>query len=136
MRFDLRLDPTSAVPLWHQIELGLKRLVNGGALRTGAQVPSVRDLARELRVNPATVVKACPGAHRGRPPGGATGRRDVRARGPRPRPDDTARRPPLREAAGHYAGLALGLGAPLEEAVLELRSAWPHSSRAAERRNE
>ena len=58
MRFELKIDPASAVPLWHQIELGLRWLVTSGGLRPGAQVPSVRDLARELRINPATVAKA------------------------------------------------------------------------------
>ena len=55
---DLRIDPTDATPIWSQIEEGLRRLVASGALAPGAVVPSVRDLARELRINPATVAKA------------------------------------------------------------------------------
>jgi GntR family transcriptional regulator len=54
----LRIDPSDATPIWSQIEEGLRRLVASGALGPGAVVPSVRDLARELRVNPATVAKA------------------------------------------------------------------------------
>ncbi len=36
----------------------MRRLVASGALPVGTAVPSVRELARELRVNPATVSKA------------------------------------------------------------------------------
>ena len=36
----------------------MRRLVGSGALKPGAAVPSVRDLARDLQVNPATVVRA------------------------------------------------------------------------------
>jgi GntR family transcriptional regulator len=54
----LHVDPRDAVPIWKQIEEGMRRLVASGALKPGAAVPSVRDLARDLQVNPATVVRA------------------------------------------------------------------------------
>lgn len=54
----LHVDPRDAVPIWKQIEEGMRRLVASGALAPGAAVPSVRDLARDLQVNPATVVRA------------------------------------------------------------------------------
>ena len=54
----LRVDPRDAVPIWKQIEEGMRRLVASGALKPGSAVPSVRDLARDLQVNPATVVRA------------------------------------------------------------------------------
>ena len=54
----LKIDPKDAVPIWRQIEDGVRRLVASGALSPGAAIPSVRDLAKELRVNPATVSKA------------------------------------------------------------------------------
>ena len=53
----LSVDPSDAVPLWKQIEENVRRLVASGALRPGAAVPSVRDLARDLSINPATVAK-------------------------------------------------------------------------------
>ena len=46
------------MPVWKQIEDGVRRLVAMGALRAGGPVPSVRELARDLRVNPMTVSKA------------------------------------------------------------------------------
>ena len=58
MRDLLHVNPAEATPIWRQIEEGLRRLVASRALPPGAAVPSVRDLARDLRVNPATVAKA------------------------------------------------------------------------------
>lgn len=54
----LRIDTRDPRPIWRQIEEGITGWVATGALVAGAAVPSVRDLARELRVNPATVAKA------------------------------------------------------------------------------
>jgi len=58
MHHILDVDPSAAAPIWRQIEDGMRRLVASGRLPAGAVVPSVRDLARALRVNPATVSKA------------------------------------------------------------------------------
>ncbi len=58
MRATLDIDPTDAVPIWRQIEDGMRRLVASGSLQPGEPIPSVRELARELQVNPATVSKA------------------------------------------------------------------------------
>ena len=54
----LDVDAAAVAPIWRQIEDGMRRLVASGALPAGTAVPSVRELARELRVNPATVSKA------------------------------------------------------------------------------
>lgn len=58
MTRSLAIDPADAVPIFKQIEDGVRRMVVAGVLEPGSAVPSVRDLARELRVNPATVSKA------------------------------------------------------------------------------
>lgn len=58
MSFVLDIDPAAPAPIWRQIEDGVRRLVASGSLAPGAPVPSVRELARSLRVNPATVSKA------------------------------------------------------------------------------
>ena len=52
------LDPKSAVPLYEQITVRLKAAVATGELRAGDALPSVRQLAGRLRINPATVVQA------------------------------------------------------------------------------
>ena len=53
----LSVDPSDAVPLWKQIEENVRRLVASGAMKPGSAMPSVRDLARDLSINPATVAK-------------------------------------------------------------------------------
>lgn len=58
MRGVLEINPKDPVPIWRQIENGMRRLAVSGALPAGSAVPSVRELAKELRVNPATVAKA------------------------------------------------------------------------------
>ena len=52
------LDPKSAVPLYEQIAVRLKAAVATGELRAADALPSVRQLAGRLRINPATVVQA------------------------------------------------------------------------------
>src|ERR1700758_1951367 len=54
----LHVAPADSTPIWSQIEEGVRRLVASGALAPGGPVPSVRELARDLAVNPATVAKA------------------------------------------------------------------------------
>ena len=58
MSAGLNVDPTDATPLWKQVEQGLRRLVASGQLPHGSLVPSVREMAQTLQLNPATVVKA------------------------------------------------------------------------------
>ncbi len=54
----LRIDPSDAIPIWKQIEEGVQHLIATGTLGPDDPVASVRELARELRVNPLTVSKA------------------------------------------------------------------------------
>ena len=53
-----RIDPRSPTPLYAQIAGRLRSAIAGGDLPPGSPLPSVRQLAAELRVNPATVVQA------------------------------------------------------------------------------
>lgn len=52
------IDPRSPTPLYEQIAARVRMAVAAGELESGDALPSVRALARELRVNPATVVQA------------------------------------------------------------------------------
>lgn len=52
------IDPRSPTPLYEQIAARIRVAVASGELQAGDALPSVRGLARELRVNPATVVQA------------------------------------------------------------------------------
>jgi GntR family transcriptional regulator len=53
-----QLDPRSSIPLYAQIATRLRLAIAAGELRSGDGMPSVRQLAGRLRVNPATVVQA------------------------------------------------------------------------------
>lgn len=55
---ELRLDPDSAVPIYLQIVHAIKHQVATGRLKPGEQLPTVRELATDLRVNPNTVARA------------------------------------------------------------------------------
>lgn len=52
------IDPRSPTPLYEQIAARIRVAVASSDLQAGDALPSVRALARELRVNPATVVQA------------------------------------------------------------------------------
>jgi GntR family transcriptional regulator len=52
------IDPRSPTPLYAQIAARVRVGVASGELTPGETLPSVRTLARTLRVNPATVVQA------------------------------------------------------------------------------
>ncbi|MGH7701203.1 MAG: GntR family transcriptional regulator [Gemmatimonadales bacterium] len=53
-----RIDPRSPTPLYAQIADRVRVAIAAGELRAGDPLPSVRQLATRLRVNPATVVQA------------------------------------------------------------------------------
>ena len=123
MERTLRIDPKDPRPIWRQIEEGVRHLVACGSLAAGTGVPSVRDLARELQVNPATVSKAYQrltdagvlAVKRGDgtyvadvPPSFSFAERTAR----------------LRREALRYAGIAATLGASREEAANLLDTAW------------
>jgi GntR family transcriptional regulator len=124
----LRIDPRDPVPIWRQIEEGVRRLVASGALRAAGPVPSVRDLAKELQVNPMTVSKAYQRladagvleVRRGEGTFVASAPPSL-ARGERART--------LRQAASRYVAVAMTLGASKEEVLEELRGALDDAQR-------
>ena len=54
----LRLDRHDPRPVYEQVVEGLERLIARGVLREDDQLPSVRQLAMDLSVNPNTIQKA------------------------------------------------------------------------------
>lgn len=53
-----QMDMASGVPVYRQLMDQIRHYVASGVLVAGDQLPSIRELARVLAVNPATVVKA------------------------------------------------------------------------------
>ena len=117
------MDPSDSTPIWSQIEEGLRRLVASGALAPGAPVPSVRDLARDLSINPATVAKAYQRLAEAGVLSVRRGDGTYVADSP-PSMGKEKRHKALREGALRYASLAATLGAALTESAEELKAAW------------
>jgi GntR family transcriptional regulator len=53
-----KIDLKNRKPIYEQVIENFKRLIVTGELAEGTRVPSIRDLAKELGVNPNTVQKA------------------------------------------------------------------------------
>ncbi|WP_242219100.1 GntR family transcriptional regulator [Bacillus cereus group sp. BfR-BA-01380] len=54
----IQLDPRSNTPIWEQIVHNVKELILRGMLESNDKLPSVRELASSLVINPNTVSKA------------------------------------------------------------------------------
>jgi GntR family transcriptional regulator len=54
----IRVDATSFVPIYEQIKQEFVRLAATGRLKVGEPLPSIRDLAAAIIVNPNTVARA------------------------------------------------------------------------------
>jgi len=119
--------PADPRPIWSQIEEGLRRLLASGSLAPGDTVPSVRELATELRVNPATVSKAYQrlvgaGLMEVRRGDGTY----VSAAPPAVRKSEQTR--VIRQAAMNFASVAITHGAAIESAREALDQAWEELS--------
>jgi len=102
----------------------MRRLVAWGALKPGEAVASVRDLAREQRINPNTVAKAYQrlvdaGVFETR-----RGEGTFVAAHP-PTMSAVERERELREGASSFAALAVTLGCTRGQAASALSAAWP-----------
>lgn len=51
------IDPTDPTPIYAQLERGIRAAIASGQIRSGDRLPTVRQLAVELRVNANTVAK-------------------------------------------------------------------------------
>jgi GntR family transcriptional regulator len=127
------INPADPAPIWKQIEDGVRRLIALGALKPGGAVPSVRDLARDLRVNPNTVARAYQKLSESGVLSVKRGEGTYVADEPS-LPRKSERNELLREAAQRYAGAAVAAGASLEDATGELESSYERLVREHRRR--
>lgn len=58
MGLDINLDYQSRIPIYEQIINNIEKYVAVGILREKSQIPSIRELANNLGINPNTVKKA------------------------------------------------------------------------------
>lgn len=106
----------------------MRRLAASGGLSAGALMPSVRDLARDLGVNPNTVVKAYQHLVEAGVLAVRRGDGTYAADSP-PAFRASERAALLREGALRYAATALTTGADLPEATTFLAAAWKSITR-------
>jgi|SRR5215469_511573 len=119
--FQFRLDLHSGVPVYRQI---IDQVIGGiaaGALETGDQLPTVRQLAVDLSINPNTVIKAY---------------RELEIRGvletqqgtgtfishQKPKRDDADRQRRLTQLVGEFIARAGSAGFTVEELLEQLQS--------------
>jgi GntR family transcriptional regulator len=127
----LEVEPGSAVPIWRQIEDGMRRLVASERLVSGSVVPSVRELAKALRVNPATVSKAYRRLTEAgllkvrRGEGTFVGQLD-------PEELEEERVLLLTDSAGSFIRVATSVGASREEAMRAVLESWKAVAREDE----
>lgn len=57
-KLEFRLDPKGGVPYYKQIILQVEMAIADGRLISGDQLPTVRGLAVDLKINPNTVARA------------------------------------------------------------------------------
>jgi GntR family transcriptional regulator len=127
------INPSDAAPIWRQIEEGMRRMISLGTLSPGDLVPSVRDLARDLRVNPNTVARAYQRLTDAGVFAVKRGEGTFVAEQPVPL-RKSERNDTLRDAATRYAGTALSVGAELREAAVELEHSFERLVRETRRK--
>ena len=117
------IEPGRATPIWKQIEDQVRLRLHSGHLHAGSPVPSVRELARQLTVNPATVSKA----YRRLVDLGflevRRGEGTFVSSSP-PSSPSVGRQKELAAAASSYAATSRALGATLEDATQVLHDSW------------
>lgn len=123
LHLPIAIDTSDPRPIGRQIEEGILQLVTSGGLAPGEPIPSVRDLARDLRVNPNTVAKVFQRL-------GEAGVLEMRrgegtyvAQDP-PLPSTAERQARLAAAAARFASAASGLGFDAKPAALALFEAF------------
>jgi GntR family transcriptional regulator len=127
------INPTHADPIWRQIEEGMRRMISLGTLAPGGAVPSVRELAQQLRVNPNTVARAYQRLTDAGMFAVRRGEGTFVAEVPS-QLKKSERNEALREAAGRYAGTALSIGATIEQATAELAQSFDRHTREHRRK--
>jgi len=129
----IRIDPNSAEPIYLQIIYAIKHQVATRELKPGEQLPTVRMLANDLRINPNTVARAYETLNT---EGVITTQRG-RGTYVREHPDDVhltrVRKDQLKAMLDNVVNNALSLGYPVEEirVAFEIELAhWERQQRA------
>src|SRR5262245_19765526 len=127
-RFQFRLDPGSGVPVYRQLIDQVRAGVACAALQTGDQLPTVRQLAVDLAINPNTVLRAYRELELGglletqQGMGTFITRKKVKQ-------DEAERERQLSQLVGEFLARAGAAGFSLEELLVQLRQATPEPAK-------
>jgi GntR family transcriptional regulator len=125
----LRVDPSSAVPVYEQLRSQLATMARSGALAERAPLPTIRQLAADLGIAKGTVSKAYDALVKE----GvivSDGRRGTSIAVKRSALSTRERERNLAEAAEQYAIATVQLGIPIEEAQRALAASHERLTRA------
>lgn len=112
---NLELDFRSGVPIYHQVVERIKEMITDGRIHPGDQLPTVRALAAELRVNFNTVARAYRILDEAGVISTQQGRGTYILDMPPPETSAAIRRKALHALTGRYLADALRLGFTVEE---------------------
>jgi GntR family transcriptional regulator len=124
-QFEFKLDLHSGVPVYRQLMDQVRGGVASGSLTAGDQLPTVRQLAVDLAINPNTVLRA----YRELELGGllethqGTG---TFVANKKPEKNNAERERQLNQLAGEFAARAGAAGFTVEELLDRLRDLLPH----------
>ena len=121
----IKVDFRSSEPIYLQVARQIEQLVAQGELKLGDQLPTVRELATELRINFNTVARAYKLLDESRLISTQRGRGTYIWEEPTEESMSEMRQKTLAELAGRYLAEARQLGFSAEEALNALRSAEP-----------
>ncbi len=124
---NLRVDFRSPAPIYAQIVEQIQQQVRAGLLKPGDQLPTVRQLAAELRVNFNTIARAYRILDESGLISTQQGRGTYIWSPPEAEENTTVRRRTLQELAQSYAAQALALGYAAED----IRSALEEELKAS-----
>ncbi len=113
----IHLDFRSSEPIYLQIARQIEEMVRQGSLKEGDQLPTVRELATELRINFSTVARAYTVLDEERLISTQRGRGTYIWEGPSPETVEHLRQRNLEELARHYLEEAGKLGCGPAEAM-------------------
>jgi len=119
---NIEIDFRSGIPIYHQVVDRIKEMIANGHLRPGDQLPTVRALAQELRVNFNTVARAYRILDENGIISTQQGRGTYILETPPPEVTKSIRRKALEDLTHRYIEDAERLGFPLEELVRTLQA--------------
>ncbi len=118
---NLELDFRSGIPIYLQVVDRIKEMIADGRIRPGDQLPTVRALATELRVNFNTVARAYRILDEARIISTQQGRGTYILEMPPPETSEAMRRATFETLTDRYLADAVRLGLPPEEILAFIR---------------